>query len=291
MAANETVEAFEVLGNETRMAIISALAEERRKSPGNLPLTFSELRGRTEIGDSGRFNYHLDKLLEHFIEETENGYDLNRFGRYIVSAVISGYYEGDTVEIDGHELEPCPLCEETLKVEYRDGRLQVGCSNDHKFKTWLPPRAFEDRTIESVVELGAIYAIEGIRQIQRGSCPLCFGHVEWELITIEDAPPDFPTPVEHSGRCQVCGQGYGVPPGMFAILAPRVQAEMGARAINKWVAPVRWLIGEYDETIDSFDTSTGRVTVTKQLDSVSLTITIDERGAVQELDIHEAGST
>lgn len=288
MTVDDSVEAFEVLGDETRVAIIGALAAERRKSPGSRAVSFSELRDRTEIDDSGRFNYHLDKLVGQFVEQTEAGYRLNSVGKFVAGAVMSGYYEGDTLEIDGHELESCPLCDGILDVGYEDGMLRVGCSNNHQFNTWVPPRAFNGRTIESVVEVAATTAIGRLRQVGRGSCHLCFGTVEWELIPTEDNP-DVPVAVVHGGQCQGCGAGYTTTPGTFALLAPMVQAELYAHGVTMWDAPVRWFIKCDEATIDSFDASTGRVTVTEDLDSVSLTVTTDERGDVRDLDIHEAG--
>jgi DNA-binding transcriptional ArsR family regulator len=50
----DPAEAFAVVGNETRLAILEALW----RSPER-PVTFSDLRRRVGMRDSAQFNYHL----------------------------------------------------------------------------------------------------------------------------------------------------------------------------------------------------------------------------------------
>jgi DNA-binding HxlR family transcriptional regulator len=58
--ARTAAEAFEVLGNGIRTAMVLELADAG-------PLSFSELRERVGVTDSGRFNYHLEKLVGRFV--------------------------------------------------------------------------------------------------------------------------------------------------------------------------------------------------------------------------------
>lgn len=62
-----TTEAFESLGNVTRLAIQLALWEAKKPGPplselSDPPVSFSELRECVGMRDSGQLNYHLDKL-------------------------------------------------------------------------------------------------------------------------------------------------------------------------------------------------------------------------------------
>lgn len=77
-------DAFAVLGNGTRMEILRALAD------ADDSLSFSELRDRVGVSDSGRFNYHLDKLDGHFVTDTSDGYQLQNAGKRVNKAVLSG---------------------------------------------------------------------------------------------------------------------------------------------------------------------------------------------------------
>lgn len=76
--------AFSVLGDEVRLEILLVLAEQMGEKSG---LTFSELRERVGVKDSGRFNYHLDKLGDGFIKKTDDGYVPRYPGLAVVSAV------------------------------------------------------------------------------------------------------------------------------------------------------------------------------------------------------------
>lgn len=79
-------EAFAVLGNETRIAILQAL--ERADEP----LAYSDLKRQVEVCDSGRFNYHLEKLIGHFVERSDEGYWLRTVGERAAKAVIAGTF-------------------------------------------------------------------------------------------------------------------------------------------------------------------------------------------------------
>lgn len=77
-------DAFDVLGNDTRLAILFALWDASDHGVSADGLSFSELRKHVDIADSGRFNYHLDKLTDRFIERTDDGYVLRRAGDSLV---------------------------------------------------------------------------------------------------------------------------------------------------------------------------------------------------------------
>lgn len=72
----QTTDAFEILGNDTRLAILLALWEAKEPGPpfaepSERAVSFSELRDRVGVKDSGQFNYNLDKLVGAFIEQAE----------------------------------------------------------------------------------------------------------------------------------------------------------------------------------------------------------------------------
>jgi hypothetical protein len=77
-------DAFATLGNETRLGILQTLGRAGED------LSFSVLRDRVGVEDSGQFNYHLEQLVGHFVRKTEDGYQLRRAGRRVVEAVLSG---------------------------------------------------------------------------------------------------------------------------------------------------------------------------------------------------------
>lgn len=104
MSDSETpADALSVLGDETRIAILRALAEAEG------PLTFTDLRERVGIRDTGRFNYHLTKLCEHFVRDTRDGYELGHAGSRVIAAAgveTEAVVEPQASDPDGE----CPVC-------------------------------------------------------------------------------------------------------------------------------------------------------------------------------------
>lgn len=111
-------DAFAVLGNETRMEILQTLGK------GDEPLSFSELRDRVGMRDSGQFNYHLGKLQGHFIRKVDDEYELRGAGRRVVEAVLSGALTDDPV------VEPtvidmdCRLCGAPIELGFDHDRVR-----------------------------------------------------------------------------------------------------------------------------------------------------------------------
>ncbi|NHX36536.1 helix-turn-helix transcriptional regulator [Halolamina sp. R1-12] len=108
----DPTDALAVLGDETRIAILRALAEAEE------PLPFSELRRRADVRDPGRFNYHLSKLREYFVREEDGGYALREAGSRVVAA--AGVVPGPTTSVDDapqpdagtDNADGCPVCGE-----------------------------------------------------------------------------------------------------------------------------------------------------------------------------------
>lgn len=98
-------EALEVLGNELRMDVIRELADADR------PLSFTELRERVDVRDTGKFNYHLTRLCGYFVRETEGGYELGHAGTRLLSAVGPGGASEHDLRT-GSETGACPVCGE-----------------------------------------------------------------------------------------------------------------------------------------------------------------------------------
>lgn len=73
-AETEPTQVFRLLSDETRLAIVTALADAAE------PVCFSTLRGRVGAADSGRFNYHLGKLRGTLVTKRADGYVLTPAG-------------------------------------------------------------------------------------------------------------------------------------------------------------------------------------------------------------------
>lgn len=117
MQEADPTDALAALGDETRIAILRALAE------ADDPLPFSELRRRAGVEDAGRFNYHLSTLREYFVREAEGGYALRQAGSRVVAAAgVAGDPGASSAPLDEDILtqaegegadDDCPVCGES----------------------------------------------------------------------------------------------------------------------------------------------------------------------------------
>lgn len=98
-STRDPVDALSALGDETRIAILRELADAETS------LSFSELRERVGVRDTGRFNYHLTKLCEYFVRDTGDGYELGHAGARVVDAAGNAHPDPDLEAA-------CPVCGE-----------------------------------------------------------------------------------------------------------------------------------------------------------------------------------
>jgi len=293
-------DAFAVLGDETRLAILRTLGN------ADTPLAFSELYDRIGYDTTSNFNYHLGRLEGHFVRRTEAGYDLRQAGRRIVEAVLSG------AVTDAPELEPtridvdCPLCGARTAVDYEQERVDIYCTScSGIFGTVdtiphlsapgeygslghmsLPPAGLRGRTAAEL--LGAAWAWSYLEFIARGSglCPRCSAPVEQSVTVCEDHE-------ETDDACDSCGRTYavhfhtsctnciddwhGIVPGLL-LGTTDLQAFLAANGINL-IAPdtldrAMRTLGNYEEEVVSTDPFEARFTFT--IDGDALALTIDE---------------
>lgn len=205
-------EAFSVLGNETRMEIVRILAE------ADDPLAFSELYGRGSATDSGNFTYHLDKLVGHFVEDTDTGYVLRRAGERIVEAIVSGAVT-ETPVIEPTETEwPCSQCGGPTVVSYRQEWVAASCPNcsglygrsstddpvpeeqleqGYLGGSSLPPAGIDGRDAEEVLRTSLTWDFLERISLSNGICPRCSATVERTLTACEDHDAS-------DGLCQEC---------------------------------------------------------------------------------------
>lgn len=209
-------EAFSVLGNETRMEILRILAAT------DDTLAFSELYDRASMTDSGNFTYHLDRLVGHFVEDTDEGYDLRRAGERIVEAVVSGAVT-ETPVVESTQVEwPCQQCGTDIVVSYREGRVTSSCpecsgiygdsvSTEDPVPTdqldgylggaSLPPAAVERRDAKETLQAGHAWTFLEKIALSHDICPRCSTAVERTLTACEDHDAS-------AGLCETCDRRH-----------------------------------------------------------------------------------
>jgi len=204
-------DAFATLGNETRLGILQTLGQARET------LSFSELRDRVGVEDSGKFNYHLEQLVGHFVRKTEGGYQLRRAGRRVVEAVLSGAVT-DAPDLDRTRVdETCGLCGAPIEVARDGGSIAMYCTEcagrySHAYgedptgrkaaegylgRLPLPPAGLQDRTPTAVLRAAWTWGNLEILAMSAGICPRCSATVDHTLRVCEDHDGS-------GGRCTEC---------------------------------------------------------------------------------------
>ena len=203
-------EAFAILANETRFAIVRTLWE--RYDPDELAnvvkfanlyeedtaVPFSELYESVGYGDTGNFNYHLEQLVDHFVHRTDTGYELTEAGFEIARAVVAGTVS-ELPTIVATEIDVgCPRCDSPVVVDYDNHHTIAACSRcpgiwqdstgeeGVLFTLPFPPRGLADRTPEDAFHATIGYNFHRIGSFIAGICPDCSGVVEESLDVCTD---------------------------------------------------------------------------------------------------------
>jgi DNA-binding transcriptional ArsR family regulator len=170
--------AFALLGDETRLRILRELWEAQRESDdlGETGIPFETLRERAGVDDSGRFNYHLGKLTDRFVERTDAGYRLRFAGSRVVGALLEGTYApGDDLEIpvEGE----CWRCGGSLELRCTDERVHVTCADCGVDTTdfGCPPGVLAGREREAIPAAVDAHLRTLLARARRSICPTCSG--------------------------------------------------------------------------------------------------------------------
>lgn len=303
-------EAFSVLGNDVRMELLRVLGE------ADAALSFSELRDRVGVDDPGRFNYHLNQLAGHFVQQTPSGYVLRRPGERIIEAVLSGAVTEVPVIEQTQVDMACHFCGASpIEVDYRGGQLGVYCTEcegmyggtdagahprlpaerQRLWYAWLPPAGLRGRSPSEVVFASARWVAAEILTTATGMCPSCSAQIEESIELCHDHE-------DHDGLCNACNRRYAaqftsrctncVFRSEFA-LGAYLQRNLEVRSfmIDHGLDPVapkserfRRMIHRYEEDFRSVEPL--EVAITFTLDGDTLTLVLDD--ALSVLEVHRS---
>lgn len=302
-------DAFAVLGNATRMRILRTLAD------ADAPLSFSELRERSGLPDSGQFNYHLNKLVGHFVTNPDGRYELRSAGLRVIEAVLSGAIT-DTSELPPTRTEvPCHHCGAAITMSFRqdwvakscpncagtygqaasssrslpEGQLEHGYLGGHMF----PPAGIQDRSPSDIVRASRTWGVLEKLAIASGLCPRCAAPIETTTTVCEDHEA-------RNGLCDRCGSLHAVQFRGTCTNCPHVQegvlvnrlfedteflAFLTTRGLNPIRSPPEFIrvLQTCEEEVLSTDPFEARFTFT--IDGDSITLTVDD--ALMVVDVTE----
>lgn len=207
-------EAFAILGDETRLSIIRTLwsagahHEYDDIDDSASTLSFSELRKRVNVSDNGRFNYHLSKLVPHFVRKTDAGYRLSGGGKRIARTVIT-VAGGHDAELSGEVSSDCPFCGGAVSATYKDQWLRFTCTKcaglfgDVAPKGTLlnapfPSPGLAGRTPDESLTTELYRCMSDLTHMMQGVCPECASIARGTLTVCETHD------ASHEQPCQTC---------------------------------------------------------------------------------------
>jgi DNA-binding transcriptional ArsR family regulator/ribosomal protein L40E len=214
-AGPHTVEAFKLLGNETRLAILLALWEAYDPHATDNIVSFSEIFDRVNYDDPGSFSYHLQQLAGQFIRQYADGegYELRVPALRFIHAVIAGAgVQNETLEPTEID-QPCPFCDAPTAISYEEGLVIHVCTecegvtteeNVPGYLSAVPfdPAGLSGRTPEEIRAASRVAAWGQTKFMFDGLCPACSGPVERWLECCTDH--------DQNGICERCGTKFSV---------------------------------------------------------------------------------
>ena len=293
----EPEEVFGLLSDENRVEILRALWE------GNKPMGFSELHSAVGIGDSGQFNYHLDKLVGQFVTRADEGYKLTIAGQQINGSIESGSYTAsgrmEPVQLDS----PCPTCGGTRTFYYEDELAMLECDScSLKARYNIPPGVFADADREEIPVVAGRYLRTEIERLHHGFCTRCDGPVEHAVCRVTDVLVGEEEDTEETEDsllvdpqktpivrydCRQCAQTVTTGLQHSLLTHPAVVRFYSDRGIDiqersVWEFTILGFDGERVHSIDPFRAST-----VFTVDGDELTVVVDDEMCVVETTVDE----
>jgi DNA-binding transcriptional ArsR family regulator/Zn ribbon nucleic-acid-binding protein len=267
----EPAEAFSLVGNETRLAILEALWQAPER-----PVSFSELRKAVGMRDSAQFNYHLGQLTDHYVEKTGDGYDFQYAGEKVVRAVLAGTFN-ERPEIPPFDAPgSCALCGANLQAYYDDETITVECTDcGHLHGRYpFPPGGLNDRSREEILDAFD----QRVRHLHclaaDGVCPECNGRMETTMTRDDDDHLGLEVRVDH--ECQQCRHSLYSAVGLKLLDQSDVVTFHRDHAVDLCMTPywdLDWCVSDQHTTVLSEDP--WRVRVDIPLDDEELRVTLD----------------
>lgn len=293
-------EAFSVLGDETRIEILRELGESDER------LAFSTLYDRTSVDDTGQFNYHLNRLVGHFVRKESEGYVLSEPGRRVVEAVLSGAVTEVPEQTKQRVDVECEHCGALTEIRWRAGSVERFCTNcagnyeraysdtddgqivddGYLGRYPFPPSGLDGRTPDEILRSAWTWGNLEILALSAGICPRCSATVAYERYVCTDhdetdsrcAKCDRRQAVALSAECTNCIFEAGGAAVIGLVADPHLLQFLVDHGVNpvspECVSRIASVHGDYDEEILSTDPFEAKFSFA--LDDEILTLWVDE---------------
>jgi len=218
---------LDLLSNDTRFDILRALARQRFEEGGVAHMTFTELFESVETGDSGNFNYHLNRLIDRLVRKEGEHYRLTYGGvqlfSWLQAATYAPGYEYDVIHLE----QSCPFCDKELTATYEEGHMDIGCEDHWLLGAYVHPTWIESLPVDDLIHQVSLMLQNDIELIANGICPLCSGSLERFLQTDEEEYPNL-----YHYPCSQCGAEPRLRPPQTALHDVRVEEFYRERGVE-----------------------------------------------------------
>lgn len=288
-------EVFAILGDETRIEILMELGEVAHEKGIGSGLTFATLRDRVDVADSGRFNYHLNRLTDQFVAKSGDAYVARWPGLMIVAAIYAGLYDdAEAPENDTAITEfECPTCENPVDVRFTEGDLRTGvylhCEDHFETSTyWFPPGAQQGRSLSDLMRIAYIRLLTNVRLARQGICMDCWGRVSTAYTgELPDNLGDEESRRDESVfvmfHCERCWNRRYLPLRTYVASHPVVESAFAERGYEPLEAAYALAVGDgltCDERLTNDDPPKASVRIT--FAGEALTVWLDDECSVIE---------
>ncbi|WP_164471844.1 winged helix-turn-helix domain-containing protein [Halosimplex salinum] len=249
-------DAFALVGNETRAAILRALGETPHEG-----VSFSDLRERVDPDiDSGQFNYHLSQLTGQFVDDDDEGYTLRAEGLALYRLIRAGTVNR-RASVEPFEVGlDCYFCDAPVEGEYEDGTFELRCPDcEHMYShAQFPPSTVETGDTSDLLDRVDQYNRHKMLAYARDVCPICVSPLDTEFVPGEDVWSEGSErfDVFVSTDCEHCGASHYMSVGLAVLYHPAVVAFFHDHGVDVTSVPhweLEWAMTDEYLTVRSTD--------------------------------------
>jgi DNA-directed RNA polymerase subunit RPC12/RpoP len=281
-------DAFDLIGHDIRTSIIRTLQEEFRRGSREAP--YSDLKSRVGVRDSGQFNYHLQKLVGHFVVKADGAYQLSYAGRKAASAIAGGTYN-EQASIEPRSVAgACVNCgDEALVLTNSDARFDISCStcNTSVVHMPFPPGAVDSYEVDELKTAFDRWVRSWNMLSATGVCPECGSRMQREITEDQGETTIGNVDIRYGLDCTQCWMSGFLPIGCLLVDHPAVVSfhwNRGHEVHSSYLWEFEWALSkEYQEPKEEDDrlvelsipveSDELRITVNNSLDIVTITET------------------
>lgn len=289
----ELAEAFDLLGDETRCAIVLALSGLSTHQWSYDSVRFSRLKDAVDVADGGRFNYHLQKLCGTLVEQDGDRYTLTADGARIAEILRTSLSTAET-PVSGNT-GSCPTCDRSAETTFDEGFVAVECPEHGRlFDMVLPPAVADNHDVDAIETLAGRRAQWYVELAMEGACLECWGAVERRVpvpLSETSLDPDGTSGDEPvvEFECSRCQTTYWLPPAVCVLRHPAVIAFYHEEHDRNVLDGTYYDLDVYDWSYPGIEETADGLAVTFVGESGNLRTELDESATVIDTERTAAG--